>query len=186
MIVGGRLLGDDDAVAIGLESLDWYTELCDGGSFLRFPGHRGLAPGDDVARSGDEQPLEALAFLEAHRAAADATGGARHLAYVRRALQWFSGANRLGLQVGDERSGAGADGIGTTTVSRNCGAESTLAYVAARLHGSALDLGVGPASASPSSAARPLAGRASFQPPHPEESLAEWLNRSFSSPLNTR
>lgn len=133
MIAGGLALGDDDAVEVGLRSLDWYTAQCDHESFLRFPGHRGLAAGEQLSRSGDEQPLEAFAFLEAHRAAYDATADFRHRAYIARALDWFDGANRLGSSVGDSRSGAGADGVGSASVSRNCGAESTLAYVATRL-----------------------------------------------------
>ena len=133
MIGGGLALGDDDAVEVGLRSLEWYSAQCDHGSFLRFPGHCGLAAREQLSRSGDEQPLEAFAFLEAHQAAFEATGDVRHRAYIVRALDWFDGANRLGSSVGNPGSGSGADGVGSASMSRNCGAESTLAYVATRL-----------------------------------------------------
>ena len=58
----------------------------------RFAGNRGLAAGDE---SGDEQPLEAVALLEAHVAAKAVTGEAMHAASANRCLAWFLGENVL-------------------------------------------------------------------------------------------
>ena len=133
MIVGGLLMGNDAAVDIGLRSLNWYSNCCDQDSFLRFPGHRGWGPGETLQWSGDEQPLEALAFFEAHLAAFTATGDVLHLEFARHAHQWFLGRNRLDLMMVNPDSGACFDGLGATDVNYNCGAESTLAFLATQL-----------------------------------------------------
>ena len=133
MIAGGMLLDNDAAVDIGLRSLNWYSNSCDQDSFLRFPGHRGWGPGETLQWSGDEQPLEALSFFEAHLAAFAATGDALHHEFALHAHQWFLGRNRLDLMMVNPDSGACFDGLGATDVNYNCGAESTLAFMATQL-----------------------------------------------------
>ncbi len=133
MISGGLLTSNDEAVEMGLRSLNWYSNCCDQDTFLRFPGHRGWGPGETLQWSGDEQPLEALAFFEAHLAAASATGDAIHAEFARQAHQWFLGRNRLDLMMVNPDSGACYDGLGATDVNYNCGAESTLAFMATQL-----------------------------------------------------
>ena len=86
-----------------------------------------LSEGDRVAESGDEQPLEALALMEAHIAALDATGDGFHAEAATRCFSWFLGANVLGVTLGDSKTGACRDGLGASP-NHNCGAESTLAF----------------------------------------------------------
>ena len=132
MIAGGALLHDDDAIEIGLQSLWWYSQRCDLGSHLRFPGHLGLGRSDSLALSGDEQPLEALALCEAHMCAESVTGDQRHRQWVLDACRWFLGRNRLGIAMGDLTTGACFDGLAQTDVNHNCGAESTLAFMSSQ------------------------------------------------------
>jgi glycosyltransferase involved in cell wall biosynthesis len=134
LLAGGRLLGDEAAVAHGLETLAWLTHQCDQQSYLRFPGHRGLGQGEPLQWSGDEQPLEALAFIEAHRCAYEITGDRIHIVAATRGIEWFTGANRLGQSLVNEQSGACCDGLGSFNVNENCGAESSLAWAHANLH----------------------------------------------------
>ena len=75
----------------------------------RLAGNRGLAAGDE---SGDEQPLEAVALLEAHVAAKAVTGEAMHAASANRCLAWFLGENVLATPLADSSSGACLDGLG--------------------------------------------------------------------------
>lgn len=131
MISGGTLLGDGRAVEIGLRSLNWYSRQCDHETYLRFPGHRGWHLSDPLQRSGDEQPLEALAFVDAHRCAYEITGLRAHFDFALRGLAWFHGANRLALPMVDPMTGACADGLGSSDSNRNSGAESNLAFFAA-------------------------------------------------------
>jgi hypothetical protein len=133
LLAGGQLLGDQRALDAGLMALAWLTQQCDQETYLRFPGHRGWAKGEPLQWSGDEQPLEALAFIEAHRCAYELTVDADHVASARRGLEWFQGANRLGQSLVNDHSGACCDGLGSFNVNENCGAESSLAWAHAHL-----------------------------------------------------
>lgn len=133
LLLGGKLLRNDEAIDCGLTMLSWWTSKCDHGSYLRFPGHRGWSNTYPLGWSGDEQPLEALSFVEAHEAAYQVTGQRSHAEAVERGMQWFYGANRLALRLGDLNSGACFDGLGSFDVNANCGAESTLALFQAHL-----------------------------------------------------
>ena len=92
-------------------------------------GARGAAAGPD----GDEQPVDATAVVEATLEAWRVTGrtGYRDAATI--AFDWFLGRNRLGVPVYDAASGGGHDGLTTTGLNDNQGAESTLAFWQAAL-----------------------------------------------------
>jgi len=81
----------------------------------------------------DQQPLEAhamvLAALDAHRL----TGHGFWLAEAQRAFDWFLGRNDLGLSLYDATTGGCRDGLLVDRVNQNQGAESTLAFLLARL-----------------------------------------------------
>jgi hypothetical protein len=134
LILGGWMLGNPEAIECGLEALNWWTAQCDQGNYLRFPGHHGWSNTYPLAWSGDEQPLEALSFVEAHYAAFEVTGELRYAQASQLGLQWFFGANRLAISLASEHSGACHDGLGSFDVNANCGAESTLAMMQAHLH----------------------------------------------------
>jgi glycosyltransferase involved in cell wall biosynthesis len=116
---------------LGLQTLLWLDDICDGGDFYRFPGCLGLAAGGDVNSSGDEQPLEALALAQAHWCAYELTNDPWHRSRVVRCHEWFLGRNSRGLAMVDVDGGC-FDGLEAFTANRNQGAESTLAYCASR------------------------------------------------------
>ena len=82
---------------------------------------------------GDEQPLEATAFVEAELAALAATGDSEHASRARNAFDWFLGRNRLDRPLYDFATGGCSDGLGETDLNANEGAESTLAFHRAQL-----------------------------------------------------
>ena len=82
---------------------------------------------------GDEQPLDATAFVEAELAALVATGDGEHGARARNAFDWFLGRNRLDRPLYDFATGGCSDGLGETDLNANEGAESTLAFHRAQL-----------------------------------------------------
>ena len=134
MLIGGTALGRAEAVAAGLESLAWLGDECglrDGG--LRLPGHRGRGSNEPAPGDGDEQPLDASAFVEAEITAFAVTGDIEHGARAQRAFEWFLGRNRLGRPLYDFATGGCADGLGLVDVNSNEGAESTLAFHRAQL-----------------------------------------------------
>ena len=134
LIVGCVALDRDDAVAAGLESLAWLGDesgLADG--LLRLPGNEGRHRSEPAPGAGDEQPLDASAFVEAELAAFAVTGDPEHGARAQRAFEWFLGRNRLGRPLYDFATGGCCDGLSELDVNENEGAESTLAFHRAQL-----------------------------------------------------
>ncbi len=134
LIAGGAALGRADDVATGLASLRWLGDesgLADG--MLRLSGHRGRKRGEPAEDSGDEQPLEATAFVEAELAAFDITGDREHGVRAHLAFDWFLGRNHLNRPLYDFATGGCSDGLGSEDINRNEGAESTLAFHRAAL-----------------------------------------------------
>ena len=97
LIVGGAALGREDADRAGSpRSAGSATSrgLADG--MLRLTGPSAAASAAEPAPGdGDEQPLDASAFVEAELAAFAVTGDPEHGGARRRAFDWFLGRNRL-------------------------------------------------------------------------------------------
>ena len=134
LIAGSIALGRDDLTAAGLEALRWLGDESglDHGP-LRLTGHRGRHRDAPAPGLGDEQPLDASAFVEAELAAFSATGDPDHGLRAQRAFDWFLGRNRLERPLYDFATGGCSDGLGDEAVNDNEGAESTLALHRAAL-----------------------------------------------------
>ena len=128
MIRLGALRDDRGLVERGLGHLVWLERQCREGEHYRFPGHLGLGPDDDLHDSGDEQPLEAAAMIDAAAAAFEITGEPWAATVAERAWTWFLGNNRQCRPVGVLQSGACHDALTAHGVNQNCGAESTIAF----------------------------------------------------------
>ena len=92
-------------------------------SWLR---HKDRRPSADF--DGDEQPLDAAALVESLADALAATNERRYGERAVRAFEWFLGRNRLGEPVYDFATGGCHDGLGSSGMNDNEGAESTLAF----------------------------------------------------------
>ncbi len=136
LIVGGDALGRDDLTALGLESLRWLGDACGLAGdhpVLRLPGHLGRHRHESGPGGGDEQPLDAAALVEAELAAFAITGGADHGMRATHAFEWFLGRNRLEKPLYDFATGGCSDGLGSSALNQNEGAESTLSLHRAAL-----------------------------------------------------
>jgi glycosyltransferase involved in cell wall biosynthesis len=134
LIAGGASLDRDDLVQVGLESLRWLGDesgLADG--TLRLTGHHGRRRPEPAPGAGDEQPLDAAAFVEAELAAFAVTGEPEHAVRAQHAFDWFLGRNRLHRPLYDFATGGCSDGLGDESTNDNEGAESTLAFHRAAL-----------------------------------------------------
>jgi hypothetical protein len=134
LIVGGVTLGRAELTETGLEALRWLGDesgLADG--TLRLTGHGGRHRSEAAPGEGDEQPLDALAFVEAELAAFVVTGDPEHGLRAQHAFDWFLGRNRLRRPLYDFATGGCCDGLGEETTNDNEGAESTLAFHRAAL-----------------------------------------------------
>jgi glycosyltransferase involved in cell wall biosynthesis len=134
LISGGDALHRGDLTELGLESLRWLGDesgLRD--DVLRPAGHRGRRRNEPREGTGDEQPLEAAALVEAELAAFAITGAAEHGVRATRAFEWFLGRNGLQKPLYDFATGGCSDGLGSEALNQNEGAESTLAFHRAAL-----------------------------------------------------
>ena len=134
LITAGAALDRDDLTETGLTALRWLGDesgLDDG--TLRLTGHLGRHRNGPEACAGDEQPLDASAFVAAELAAFAITGDPEHATRARTAFEWFLGRNRLGRPLYDFATGGCSDGLGDETTNDNQGAESTLALHRAAL-----------------------------------------------------
>ncbi len=134
LISGAEALGRDDLVERGLESLRWLGDESGlEGTHLCVAGHRGRRRDEPVHGTGDEQPLDVAALVEAELAAYAVTRDPEHGRRAICAFEWFLGSNRLERPLYDFATGGCSDGLGTETLNENEGAESTLALHRAAL-----------------------------------------------------
>jgi glycosyltransferase involved in cell wall biosynthesis len=124
----GHQLNDSAMVDRGVEVFGWLEQICREGDYYRFPGHLGMEPGSRLSLSGDEQPLEASAMIDAAAACFEITGDAWADGVAERAWSWFLGNNRVGKPLGSLHHGACRDAITACGLNENCGAESTIAF----------------------------------------------------------
>ena len=134
LLSGGSALGRDDLTEAGLDSLRWLGDECglEQGT-LRLPGHRGRRRNEAAPGAGDEQPLDAAAFVEAELTAFSITRDAEHGVRARHSFEWFLGRNHLDRPLYDFATGGCSDGLGADDLNLNEGAESTLAFHRAAL-----------------------------------------------------
>jgi hypothetical protein len=134
LIVGGATLGRTELTETGLEALRWLGDESGlAAGTLRLTGHRGRLRTEPAPGAGDEQPLDASAFVEAELAAFAVTSEPGHGVRAQRAFDWFLGRNRLHRPLYDFATGGCCDGLGDETTNANEGAESTLAFHRAAL-----------------------------------------------------
>jgi hypothetical protein len=134
LIVAGRALGRPEATAAGLEALEWLLGIqqAPAGHFMPIGSQGFYRRGGERARF-DQQPIEAQTTVAAALAAHRATGDARWRRHAQRVFEWFLGHNDLGLPLYDPATGGCRDGLHPDRVNQNQGAESTLAFLLARL-----------------------------------------------------
>jgi glycosyltransferase involved in cell wall biosynthesis len=134
LLSGGSALGRDDLTEVGLDSLRWLGDECglEEGT-LRLPGHFGRGRNEAAPGAGDEQPLDAAAFVEAELTAFAITRDAGHGVRARHSFEWFLGRNQLARPLYDFATGGCSDGLGAEELNANEGAESTLAFHRAAL-----------------------------------------------------
>lgn len=126
-------LQNDEMKRVGVEALAWLCSVQTGedGCFRAVGSETFSLPNHAPPAQFDQQPLEALATIEASAAAFAASSEARWVSEAQRAMDWFLGENDLGVALGDARSGGCYDGLARTGPNYNQGAESVLAFQAA-------------------------------------------------------
>jgi glycosyltransferase involved in cell wall biosynthesis len=128
LIRAGEMLGRDDMIARGLETLDWIVErqTSPEGRFRAIGTESFGRPYAEPA-AFDQQPLEAQATIDACTAAFAVTCDRRWIDEAERAYRWFLGVNDLDLPLVSPQDGGCFDGLMPHGLNRNQGAESILA-----------------------------------------------------------
>jgi glycosyltransferase involved in cell wall biosynthesis len=155
MIEAGDSLNESRWLEAGLDSLTWLMDIQTGnlGEFLPIGSNGFYKVGCQRARF-DQQPIEAWATVSACLSAYRITELPHWHQEAQRAYNWFLGANSEGMRMVNEESGACFDGLQPRRANRNCGAESTLAALIARLE---LDAVEEPINATTNNSATPVA-----------------------------
>ncbi|WP_066363984.1 glycosyltransferase [Herbidospora mongoliensis] len=128
LIVAGELSGDKQLLDSGLRSLAWLCDVQTRDDRFSVVAVSGWRRGEPRARF-DQQPIEVAALADACAAAALATGDLLWQDGIRRAADWFQGANDADTLMWDPSTGGGYDGLTEHGPNLNQGAESTIALI---------------------------------------------------------
>lgn len=137
-LVVADVLDDDVRLADALSLLAWLVERETREEHFSFTPVEGR-DATSMSPAFDQQPVEAWAMIAACSFAYVITGDAMWRDAARRAGEWFTGRNDVGVNVFDPRTGGGYDGLGPEGPNLNQGAESTIAFNATMVHLQSLD-----------------------------------------------
>ena len=128
-----QVTGEATYREVALESLDFLLEVLFPDGVLDLIGNDGWYHRGGRRAYFDQQPIDAEGTVAVCLRAHAVTGEARYRELAERAFQWFLGRNRVGVPLYDAETGGCYDGLHPHGVNGNQGAESTLAYLLARL-----------------------------------------------------
>jgi glycosyltransferase involved in cell wall biosynthesis len=118
---------------VAIESLNFLISKTFHNGIFAPIGQNGWHTKDSNHALFDQQPIDTGCMVQVLILAHKITNELRYIKYASNAFQWFLGKNFLGQMVYDDKTGGCFDGVGESTVNVNRGAESTLAYLTARL-----------------------------------------------------
>ncbi len=130
LILAGQWIPNRDMVDQGLRSLDWLIELQVGeDKNVSLIGNHGWLSRDGSRARFDQQPIEAMALVEACAEAYRATQDSAWIDRARVILGWFTGKNDTQSMLYNYQTGGCRDGLHADGPNLNEGAESTLAWL---------------------------------------------------------
>lgn len=133
LIEAARVTGNKKYRKVGLQSLDWLTSIGFMGEVYVPIGQAGWYSRGGVRTMFDQQPEDVFAMTQALVGAYKLTSDPKYRKLLKKAFSWFLGNNLLGVRLYDDASGGCHDGLTPNGANVNEGAESTLAYLKARL-----------------------------------------------------
>jgi glycosyltransferase involved in cell wall biosynthesis len=130
LIASARAGGDSRAATLGVKALRWLVDLQKSPTgYFRPIGSNGFYHRERNRAQFDQQPIEANSTVSACIEAYHATDDLAWLHEARLTFEWFLGANELGLDLYDAKTGGCCDGLQEDRLNMNQGAESTLAFL---------------------------------------------------------
>ncbi|MFH1539429.1 MAG: glycosyl transferase, partial [bacterium] len=130
---GYRETKEESFLSTALSSLAFLEKVCFSSGNLRIVGNDGWYPKGGKMAAFDQQPVDAADFVLAYREAYHCTGENKFLSRMKRSFNWFLGRNDLGMPLYDFETAGCADGLTSSNISFNQGAESTVSFLMALL-----------------------------------------------------
>ena len=123
---------------VAVQALDFLTRTQWNGVCFELVGSKGWYPKDGKKATFGQQPIDAGYLVEAYLAAYHVTRMRSYLVHAEHAFQWFLGRNCAQRTRYDFADGSVADGIDSSGVSPNLGAESVVCFLTALINMSEL------------------------------------------------
>ncbi len=117
----------------GLKTLDFLRSITIEKNTFAPVGQNGWYIKDGKRAYFDQQPVDAASMVQALVLAYGLTGKNKYKKDAKTSFKWFLGKNSLNQMVYDEYTGGCYDGVGKSALNLNQGAESTIAYLLARV-----------------------------------------------------
>ena len=126
----GRSAGDEEAVEIGMDSLEWLVRLQQSEHGWIMPiGSMGFYRRNGDIAYFDQQPVEVYSLISACLDAYRTTKDITWYNSANQSFEWFFGRNAVGMPVYDHETGGCRDGLQIDRLNENQGAESTLSFI---------------------------------------------------------
>jgi len=116
---------------IGLDTLDFLTEIQWRGDFFDLVGNHGWYSYDGQKPIFDQQPIEAGYLTQAYVSAYEIVREKKYLELAKYSFEHFLGRNRLRTVMYDYSTGAVCDGLNSDGMNCNQGAEPVICYLMA-------------------------------------------------------
>ncbi|MBI1336710.1 MAG: glycosyltransferase [Phycisphaera sp.] len=144
LILAGQWIPDNAMLEQGLKSLDWLLRLqLLPDKTVSLIGNQGWIKRNGERARFDQQPIEAMAIIEACAEAYRSTQDRLWIERAHQTLGFFTGANDTHSVLYDYHTGGCCDGLHADGPNHNQGAESTLAWLISLLTVMWLDRAVG-------------------------------------------
>lgn len=132
ILLAGQGMGNAAMIETGIRALEWLVTIQSmSNGVVSLIGSNGFYQRDGKRARFDQQPIEAMAMVEACAAAYRVTGEEKWFEHARRMLAWFTGNNDTHSTLYDDQTGGCRDGLHSDGPNLNQGAESTLAWLMA-------------------------------------------------------
>ena len=129
LLLSGEAIGNQEMVDQGLKSLEWLVAQQIIGNRVSLIGCNGWLDRQGNRARFDQQPIDAMAMIEACAEAYRITNKEMWYDNARKFLAWFIGNNDTGSNLYDYQTGGCRDGLNPGGPNQNQGAESTLAWL---------------------------------------------------------
>ena len=129
-----EVVGNKRYLEIAEKTLGFLGELTFIDGKICLIGQNGWCKKNEKRAFFDQQPVDAASLVHTYLTAYAISGNKDYYSKAIMSLNWFFGKNHLNQMVYDEMTGGCFDGVGMYSLNMNQGAESTLAYLTARLY----------------------------------------------------